>query len=428
MKRNAPRVLIALASLGFASARAPLAEEGALNVPPKGFVALFNGKDLTGWKGLVANPKKRAKMTPDALERAQAKADDKMRAHWKVEDGVLVFDGRGSHLCTAKDYGDFEMLVDWKIGKGGDSGIYIRGSPQVQIWDTARWPEGSGGLYNNKKNPRKPLKCADNPIGEWNNFRIKMVGERVTVHLNKVLVVDDVILENYWERGKPIYPTEQIELQSHGSKLFFRNVFIREIARPFRPDPAEGWKQLFNGKDLTGWTGSVKGYRVEDGLLVCPRRGGGNLFTKDEFGDFVLHFEFKLTPGANNGLGIRAPLRGNAAYAGMELQILDNTAARYKNLKPYQYHASIYGVVPAKRGHLAPVGEWNSQEVTAKGRRVTVKLNGATIVDADLDEASTPKTMDGRGHPGLKNDKGHIGFLGHGSRVEFRNLWVKPLE
>jgi len=428
MKKNALRVVTALALLGFASARALRAEEGALNVPPKGFVALFNGKDLAGWKGLVANPKKRAKMTPDELERAQAKADDKMRAHWKVEDGALAFDGRGSHLCTEKDYGDFELLVDWKIGKGGDSGIYIRGSPQVQIWDTARWPEGSGGLYNNKKNPRKPLKCADNPIGEWNNFRIKMVGERVTVHLNDVLVVDDVILENYWERGKPIYPTEQIELQSHGSKLYFRNVFIREIAQTFKPDPADGWRSLFNGRDLTGWTGSVKGYRAEDGVLVCPRRGGGNLFTKEEFGDFVLHFEFKLTPGANNGLGIRTPLRGNAAYAGMELQILDNTAEKYSKLKPYQYHASIYGVVPAKRGHLAPVGEWNSQEVTAKGRRITVKLNGATIVDADLDEASTPKTLDGRSHPGLKNDKGHIGFLGHGSRVEFRNLWVKPLE
>lgn len=205
------------------------AEESKLNVPPKGFTALFNGKDLTGWKGLVADPEKRAKMSPDELAKAQAEADQKMREHWRVEDGTLVFDGGGDSLCTAKDYGDFEMFVDWKIEKEGDSGIYLRGSPQVQIWDPAKWPEGSGGLYNNQKNPSKPLKCADKPIGEWNTFRIKMIGERVSVWLNGELVVDNTVLENYWDRTKPIYPTGQIELQNHGSTLWFRNIFIREI-------------------------------------------------------------------------------------------------------------------------------------------------------------------------------------------------------
>jgi len=202
-----------------------------LNKPSKGFVALFNGKDLTGWKGLVGDPKSRAKMSADELAQAQAKTDEQMCAHWKVEDGALVFDGKGSHLCTAKDYGDFELLVDWKIEKSGDSGIYLRGSPQVQIWDAAERPEGSGGLYNNQKGPSKPLQCADKPVGEWNTFRITMVGDRVTVHLNGVLVVDNVALENYWEREKPIYPTGQIELQSHGSNLYFRNIFIRELPR-----------------------------------------------------------------------------------------------------------------------------------------------------------------------------------------------------
>ena len=168
-------------------------------------------------------------MSPEQLAKAQADADKKIRAHWKVEDGVLVFDGHGSHLCTAKDYGDFVLLVDWKIEAKGDSGIYLRGSPQVQIWDPAQWPEGSGGLYNNQKNPRKPLKKADKPVGQWNTFRIKMVGERVTVHLNDVLVVDNVVMENYWERDKPIYSRGQIELQSHGSTLYFRNVFIKPL-------------------------------------------------------------------------------------------------------------------------------------------------------------------------------------------------------
>ena len=204
---------------------------GADNVPPPGFVALFNGKDLTGWKGLVASPPVRAKMTPQQLAEAQKKADQQMRAHWKVQDGVLVFDGKGDSLCTAKDYGNFEMYVDWKILPRGDSGIYLRGSPQVQIWDHNSNPVGSGGLYNNEKNPGKPLKCADKPIGQWNTFRIKMVGEKVTIWLNGELVVDNVILENYWQRDQPIYPTGQIELQNHGNTLYFGNIYLREIPR-----------------------------------------------------------------------------------------------------------------------------------------------------------------------------------------------------
>ena len=228
--------LAALAVVAVLASKTP-AGEPDLNKPPEGFVALFNGKDLDGWKGLVESPVTRAKMTPDELAKAQAKADENMRAHWKAVDGVLVFDGKGSHLCTAKDYGDLEMMVDWKIEKGGDSGVYLRGSPQVQIWDSSqhsdkdKQPIGSGGLYNNKIGPANPLKCADKPIGEWNTFRIKMVGDHVTVHLNGVLVVDNVALENYWERDKPIYPTGQIELQSHGSNLHFRNIYIREIPR-----------------------------------------------------------------------------------------------------------------------------------------------------------------------------------------------------
>jgi hypothetical protein len=170
-------------------------------------------------------------MTPQQLADAQKKADEQMRAHWKVEDGALVFDGKGDSLCTAKDYGDFELLVDWKILPRGDSGIYLRGSPQVQIWDLNANPIGSGGLYNNQKHPSKPTRCADKPIGQWNTFRIKMVGERVTVWLNGELVVDNVVLENYWERDKPIYPTGQIELQNHGNTLYFKNVYLREIAR-----------------------------------------------------------------------------------------------------------------------------------------------------------------------------------------------------
>jgi HEAT repeat protein len=195
----------------------------------EGFVPLFNGKDLIGWKGLVKDPPARARMTLGTLKKEQQAADEDMRRHWQVIDGTLVFDGRGNSLCTAEDYADFELFVDWKIGPQGDSGIYLRGSPQVQIWDPGQWPEGSGGLYNNKVGPAKSLLPADKPVGEWNTFYLRMLGERVTVYLNGSLVVDDAVMENYWERDKPIYPAGQIELQAHSTPLYFKNIYIREL-------------------------------------------------------------------------------------------------------------------------------------------------------------------------------------------------------
>jgi len=183
------------------------------------------------------------------------------------------------------------------------------------------------------------------------------------------------------------------------------------------------YQSLFDGKTLDGWQGATEGYVAEDGMLVCLE--GGKLFTDKEYADFIFRFEFKLLPGGNNGVGIRTPMDCNSAYCGMEIQILDDTAEKYAKLKPYQYHGSIYGVVPAKRGHLNPVGEWNSEEILCEGRRVKVTLNGAVIVDANLDEIGEP--MDGREHLGLKRQQGYIGFLGHGARIEFRNLRIKEL-
>lgn len=191
-------------------------------------------------------------------------------------------------------------------------------------------------------------------------------------------------------------------------------------------DTEEGFAALFDGESLDGWQGATDGYAARDGVLVCLEKGG-NLYTEKEYADFHLKFEFKLTPGANNGLGVRTPLEGDPAYVGMELQILDNTAERYRNLKPWQYHGSVYGVVPAKLGHLKPVGEWNQQEVICRGPRVTVKLNGAVILDADVQQASEPETIDGRNHPGLEREKGHLAFCGHGAHVEFRNIRIREL-
>ena len=403
-----------------------------------GFENLFNGTDLTGWKGLVANPIARSKMTAQQLVDAQSKADTKIKSDWVVKDGLLVFTGHGDNLCTQKQYGDFELFVDWKITEKGDAGIYLRGTPQVQIWDTSRREVGaqvgSGGLYNNQKNERNPKVVADNKVGSWNNFHIIMRGAVVTVYLNGVLVTDKVVLENYWDRTLPIFVKEQIELQAHGTYVAYRNIYIREL--PFLEptklsdqEKQQGFKLLFDGTNLDNWVGNKAGYLLQDGAIVVNPQStsGGNLYTKEEYSDFEYRFEFQLTPGANNGLGIRAPLEGDAAYVGMELQILDSEADIYKNLQSYQYHGSIYGVVPARRGYLRPIGEWNEEVVVVKGTRVKVILNGETITDADIKEASISGTLDHKEHPGLKRTTGHIGFLGHGDVVRFRNIRVLPL-
>ncbi|WP_169974828.1 3-keto-disaccharide hydrolase [Tautonia rosea] len=191
---------VALATLVFI---APT-DESQLNTPPEGFIALFNGTDLTHWK-----------------------SDNDAAEHWTVKDGILHYDGKGNSLVTAKDYGDIELYVDWKIGPKADSGIYLRGKPQVQIWDE---PEiGSGGLFNNKVGESKPLVVADKPIGEWNTFHIIMKGEKVTVFLNGEKVVDDVALENWPNYDGPIPAKGTVELQHHGNPLEFRNIYLKEL-------------------------------------------------------------------------------------------------------------------------------------------------------------------------------------------------------
>ncbi|MEN8251393.1 MAG: DUF1080 domain-containing protein, partial [Bacteroidota bacterium] len=406
----------------------------------KGFISMFNGKNLDGWQGMIAggNPIKIAGMSEEECKKAQEEANLKMLENWSVKDGKIVFSGHGANLVSAKNYKDFEMIVDWLITKEGDSGIYLRGTPQIQIWDTSRVEVGaqvgSGGLYNNNRdNVRNPLKVADNPINEWNTFRITMIGENVTVYLNGELVVDNVKMDNYWNREIPIFESGTIELQAHGNELAFRDVYVREIDTKeiglTQEEIDEDFVSLFNGKNLDGWQGNKTDYYAENGeLVVNPKMGGhGNLFTGKEYSDFIFRFEFKLTPGANNGLGIRAPLEGDAAYVGMELQILDNTAPIYANLKKYQYHGSVYGTIAAKRGFQESVGEWNTQEVIVNGTKIKITLNSEVILDGDIAYARDHGTKDGKDHPGLKRNKGFIGFLGHGSELYFRNIRIKDL-
>lgn len=408
---------------------------------PAGFTALFNGKDLNGWYGLNADPRKIFSMSEQERAEFRRKSMDDVRKHWTIEGDELVNDGEGAYLTTEKDYGDIELLLDYKTVAGADSGIYLRGVPQVQIWDFTKeggkWnigaDKGSGGLWNNSPGAagKDPLVLADKPFGEWNKMRIIQIGARTTIYLNDKLVVDNAIMENYWDRKKPLWAKGPIQLQTHGGEIRWRNVFVREIpakeANEFLMKKGnEGFKAIFNGKSFDGWAGMVDNYEIKDGTIVCKAGKGGTIHTKEEYADFVARMEFQLPPGGNNGLALRYPGEGDTAYVGMcELQVLDNTSEKYKNLDPRQFHGSAYGMAAAERGFLRPVGEWNFQEVTVQGSRIKVELNGTIILDADLSKVTD--FMAGKPHPGKDRKSGHFGFAGHNDPVAFRSVSIKKL-
>ncbi|RYD89045.1 MAG: DUF1080 domain-containing protein, partial [Sphingobacteriales bacterium] len=329
----------------------------------------------------------------------------------------------------------------YKTVPKADSGIYLKGSPQVQIWDStdvgkfaSGADKGSGGLWNNSPGAKgkDPLVKADKPFGEWNRFRIIMVGSRVWVWLNDQQTVDGAIMENYYNRKLPLPPRGPVQLQTHGGEIRWRNVFIREIAaeeanQRLRGIEPEGFQQIFNGKDLAGWEGALDCCKIEDSALVWQSGKGGTLYTKEQYADFVVRLEFKVPPGGNNGLAIRYPGEGDTAYVGMcELQVLDDKfeEATGAKIDPRQAHGSAYGMVAAQRGYQRPTGEWNYQEVTVKGSTITVELNGTRILDADLSKVTEYM---GAGHPGKDRTEGHFGFAGHNDPVAYRNITIKPL-
>src|SRR5436309_1693206 len=256
----------------------------AAGEPPPGFVTLFNGKDLTGWRGGDTVDHRKWLALPET-ERAAANAEwtADMRKHWRVENRELVNDGHGKYATTEKDYGDFELLIEYKTVPKADSGIYLRGVPQVQIWDSTETEKfnlgadkGSGGLWNNSPGApgKDPLVLADKPFGEWNKFRILMTGSRVSVWLNDHLVVDHAILENYYDRKTPVPPKGPIQLQTHDGEIRWRNIFIREIGsdeadRILTSKGSTGFEAVYNGTDFTGWEGPVQNYEVKDGAIVC---------------------------------------------------------------------------------------------------------------------------------------------------------------
>jgi hypothetical protein len=405
--------------------------------PPKGFTVLFNGKDLNGWYGMPHENPYQLMTLADARARLKKWAADAQK-HWTVEGDELVNDGHGAYLTTDKDYGDFELLIDYKTVARADSGIYLRATPQVQIWDYTKeggkWnlgaDKGSGGLWNNSAGApgKDPLVLADRPFGEWNSLRIRMVGEYVTVHLNDKLVVDHARMENFWDRKKPLPKTGPIQLQTHGGEIRWRNVFIREIpaaeANELLRKHGTGFTDVFNGKDFTGWAGATTEYDILDGAIVNKPGKGGNLFTKDEYGDFTARLEYKMPAGGNNGLAIRYPGKGQPSTAAMcEIQILDNNAEKHAKIDPRQANGSVYGMIPAHRGYERPIGEWNLMEVTVKGPTIRVELNGHRIVDGDVSKVK--EFMGNHEHPGKDRTTGHFGFAGHGDPVAFRSIQIK---
>ena len=412
---------------------------------PKGFSALFNGQDLAGWHGIPQHdPVKMAaekEQDPEAYKTKYKNWQEETSAHWTVQDGVLVNDGHGVFLTTKKEYGDMELLIDYKTVPIADSGIYLRGTPQVQIWDSTEEgkfglgaDKGSGGLWNNSKGTagKDPLVLADKPFGEWNSFRIVQIGARTSVWLNGKQVVDNAPMENFWNRKIPLYPKGVIQLQTHGGEIQWRNIYIREIgcdeANEWlrENDEQSGFQSAFDGKTLTGWQGAQENYEVVDGAIQCKAGSGGVLYTEKEYKDFSARFEFQLPDGGNNGLAIRHSGQGDPAYTAMcELQILDNVAEKYSKLDARQYHGSAYGMVPAHRGYLRPAGEWNFQKVTVQGSKIEVELNGTQILNCDLNEVT--EFMDNRPHPGKDRTQGFFGFAGHNDPVRFRNVEIAEL-
>ena len=408
---------------------------------PKGFESLFNGKDLSGWFAMkTEDPRKFAALSTEEQNAKVAMLEKETSNSWRVEDGTIINDGKGPYLTTKRNFRDFELMIDFKLEAGGDSGVYLKATPQVQVWDTTHEPsfkhgseKGSGGLWNNSKgSPAKfPLVHADNPVGQWNTMRILQVGARTSIWLNEKKIVDHQIMENYWARKLPIIASGPIQLQTHGGKMFWRNVFVRDIETKeanelLASQHNDGFESVFNGTDFSGWSGPTDNYEINDGVLRCKPKSGGTIFTEKEYSDFSVRFQFKLPPGGNNGLAIRYPGSGDTAYAGMcELQVLDNTATKYAGLDERQFHGSAYGMAPAARGYLRSPGEWNSQQVTVVGSTIKVELNGNLILNTDL--AEIENYLDDKPHPGKERTSGHFGFAGHNDPVEFRNVSIKDL-
>lgn len=405
-----------------------------VNVPPDGFVALFNGKDLAGWRGgTTENPLDRLKLEPKERAAKDKASLEDIQKHWTVENGELINDGQGLYLTSAKDYGDYELRLDFKISPKADSGIYLRGVPQVQIWDYTEagghWKlgadKGSGGLWNNPADApgKNPLLLADKPIGEWNNFKITIVGDTVTVVLNDKTVVDQARLHNYFAKGQSLLPTGPIQLQTHGGELRWRNVFLRDIPRALPAEgkleagkpTGEGWQRLLGGSDLAGWKHTPAHWTLKDGLLVGDYPGGAKheyLYSEKEYGDFELHAVVKMTgEGANSGVCIRTKPTDFDNVPGYQV---DMGPGYWGCLWDERRDGMVAAYPKALADKLVKANDFNHYYVIARGHHIQAWLNGVKTIDVV--------------HPrGI--DKGSLAFqLCHGNKhthVEVRDLWIR---
>ena len=406
-------------------------------LPAEGFVpaSLAPG----GWKAVAGNPEVLKTMTAKALSKAQQEADAAAAKAWSAVDGVLTGTTGAATLGSAKNYENFSLIVDWKTD--GEAGLGIRSIPQIALGG-----RNAGALTGNMLHKNTAPAAANRP-GEWNTMEVRVVNDRVTVVLNGVTTCQNVILENTCNREIPAYTEGQILLVGGTAPVSFRDMYIRELPPTPRyelsaEEAAEGFEVLFDGTSMHKWTGNTTNYVPVDGTIYVTAQygGSGNLYTKKEYSDFILRFEFQyLQEGVNNGIGIRTPMGVDAAYHGMEIQILDHDAPIYKNLREYQQHGSVYGIIPARRVKFPPLGTWNVEEIRAVGDRITVTVNGEVILDGNIREAcqghnvapdgsnKNPYTVDHRNHPGLFNPTGHIGLLGHGPGLKFRSIRIKEL-
>lgn len=406
-------------------------------LPETGFVAL--PVDPAQWQPVADCPASGRKLSAAAAAKLRRSAETALRENWTGRDGMLLYAGKSpSTIALEKPRENFELWLEWR--SQGEAGLGVRSLPLVRLG-------GAGTTVRTADGFVQDVPASDNAAGEWNTLYVKVSDDRITVVENGVTVVENRTMENLREPGMPVDVTGTVWIAGLGSPVELRDMWLREL--PSTPlyelseeERAEGFELLFDGRSLHKWTGNKVNYVPLDGTIdvTASYGGGGNLYTKKEYGDFILRFEFRfLHEAVNNGIGIRTPMGVDAAFDGMEIQVLDHDAPIYRDLHAYQQHGSVYGVIAAKRVVFPPLGEWNVEEIRAVGDRITVTVNGEVILDGNIREAcqghavapdggtENPYMIDHRNHPGLFNKRGHIAFCGHGAGIQFRRVRILDL-
>ena len=451
MKRSLSVALSAVVTvISLSCLTAVAADKTKAPKPPHGFTALFNGVDLAGWHGMPHfDPRNLKKMSPEELAKQKESWNADFKQHWRVEDNELVNDGKGPFATSDKEYKDIELYVEYKTVPLADSGVYLRATPQVQIWDYTEKAKfnlgadkGSGGLWNNSAGApgKDPLVLADKPFGEWNKFHIIQVDDITTVYLNDKLVVDHAKMENYWDRSQPLFESGPIQLQTHGGEIRWRNIYVREIpekerAKYLKSKSTSGGEQvqLFDGKTLNGWTqrGGQAKYSVEDGAIVgrsVANTPNSFLCTDKEYSDFILELEVKVDPKLNSGIQIRSQCFDKETEAkdakgdvvkndkGKPIKIEAGRVHGYQveiDPSPRAWSGGIYD--EARRGWLQDLknnpaaqkafknNEWNKYRIEARGDSIKTWING--VPAADLHDSLTPKGFIALQVHGIGKDK-----------------------